>query len=139
MIRKLLGDWLPAAALSVTALGALGCPVAEGHGRVAAERPRDAAAGDGVVRPAAAHTPLRATPPWERTSKASDEIGLTPVELQKRLGAPTEKKNDRWVYRRRPSCGADFILTDTYIFRDGRVEKVGHESRRTNAECFEPY
>lgn len=134
-----LGDWVPASAMLVCALGALGCSVAEGHSRATRGRQQDAGAGDLVLRPAGPHPVLRATPPWERTSTRSDAIGLTAAELEKRFGAPIEKKGDRWVYRRRPSCGDDFILTDTYTFRGGRVVKFRHESVRTNAVCFDPY
>ena len=133
------GASVPATALLVCALGALGCSVAEGHSRPVPDRQRDAGASDATVRTAKPHPPLRAIPPWERTNAGSDEIGLTAGELEKRLGAPTEKHSDSWVYRRRPSCGVDFILTDTYVFHDRRVAKVRHESRRTNAECFERY
>lgn len=137
MNRRPLVDWVQAAAVFVCAFGAIGCSVAEGHSRTAPDRQRDAAAGDGVGRPASPQPALRATPPWARPSTGRDEIGLTPAELEKRLGAPTEKKGDHWIYRRRPSCGVDFILTDRYIFRDGRVARASHETRRTNAECFE--
>lgn len=110
------------AALVVAACGLSGCVAREVQGAQPRNKPRSG-------QDAGADS--KAAPPPDVTK---DEVGLTPTQVQDRLGPPTEKHADRWIYKTTPGC-SDFAFWEVLTFKNGRVSSVRTERRRTNGHC----
>jgi hypothetical protein len=148
MIRSSFATLLVLARLC--SLGAFGCSVAEAQSVAAPAAIRAAGAGDSVAQSVGERSgdagQDEVAPPVEPSKKAprprgatedrADDgtVGLTRQQVQDRLGAPTEKHGNRWIYRYPAGC-SDFVTIEELKFKNGRVAKVRTERRRTSAHC----
>ena len=111
------------------------CAVPEAHGAPAVVGERSGDAGQDEVAPPVEPSKKAPRPRGATEDRADDgTVGLTRQQVQDRLGAPTEKHGNRWIYRYPASC-SDFVTTEELKFKNGRVAKVRTERRRTSAHC----